>query len=187
MIRRFFFGCAIFIALLLAVLATGLYPVALVDGTPILFRTWKNAERAAMQFANARLKTAGQQAINFYAPENKELLEEVGRNTLSFLIENKILSQEGKKISDDFYAAAEQKVADALKGKNVEQGTKAVYGLDLEQLKKMVLIPQAWRDVLQETLSVKKQTAEEWLKDVKQSKKIRLLFIPFYWNGERVE
>ena len=140
-----------------------------------------------MQFANARLKTAGQKAIDFYASENQALREEVKRNTLTFLIENKIFSQEGGKVADRFYAISTQKVEDVLKGKNLEQGAKIVYGLDLDQFKKMVLLPQAWRDVLKEALAAKKQTLEEWLKQIKQSKKIRLLFLPFHWNGESVE
>lgn len=166
----------------------GFYPVALVDGTPIFFRTWQKAERAAIQFLNVQGRARGVGPVDFYAAENADLLLGVKRDTLTFLIEDKILQQEGDTVAGDFDAVSSRKVAEALaQSGSFEQGAELLYGLSREDLNELVLLPQARRDVLSEAFGAQGRDFEQWFREVRKNKNVRLLFVPFVWNGEVVQ
>ncbi|KKU06060.1 MAG: hypothetical protein UX07_C0008G0029 [Parcubacteria group bacterium GW2011_GWA2_45_30] len=178
----FFFGIFAILAI------TGFYPVALVDGAPIFYRTWKKAENAAIRFVNASAKASGGTSIDFSRQENAELLLSVKRDTLSFLIEDKIISVAGERVWGDFAVRAKQEVEAAFrKNPGVLEGGKAVYNLDRDDFLKLIFMPQARKDVLTETFRARGQNYEEWLRLAKKSASVRLYFVPFKWTGERVE
>jgi len=167
---------------------TGFYPVALVNGQPISYRTWEKAQRGAINFANAEAQRAGRASIDFSAPGYGELLRAVRRDTLTFLIEDAILAQEGKKVVDEFNFLVEDRVRKAIAGSgSLEGGARLVYGLSLVEFRMLVLAPQARRDVAGEALAGGTKSFDEWFFEVKKRKMVQLFFVPFRWNGERVE
>lgn len=167
---------------------TGFYPVALVDGAPIFFRTWKKSENAAIRFASVSAKASGAAAIDFSRQENAELLLSVKRDTLTFLIEDAVISAAGARVIENFKIRAERKVDEALlKNPGVLEGGKAVYNLDQDDFLDLVFRPQARKDMLEETFRARGQNYEEWLILAKKSASVKLYFVPFGWNGERVE
>lgn len=178
-----------FIFVAFAVLAiTGFYPVAIVDGAPIFYRTWKKAEGAAIRFASASAKMSGVTSIDFSRQENAEILLSVKRDTLTFLIEDKIIFSAGKRVIDNFAARVKQEINNVIKKTpGVMEGGKAVYNLDNDDFLALVFMPQARKDVLAEIFRARGQGYEEWLALAKKSASVRLYFVPFEWSGERVE
>lgn len=186
MAKFIIFITTFFLALFIIVVMTGFYPVAIVEGTPIFQRTWRKAEDAAKNFIKAEAVKSGK-AIDLSSSENADFLLEVKRGTLTFLIEDLILQKEGGKVIDGFERLNKERVDTALReGENLEQASRLVYGLDLKDFVSLVLLPQARRDVLQEALGEKAQDFNVWFLSVKKSKQVRLMFIPFRWDGEVV-
>lgn len=171
----------------IAVTASGFYPVAMTEGSTILARTWKNAERAAIRFTNAQLVSRGEQPIDFTLAQYRAAFLDVKRDTLTFLIEDAILARAGRGIAADFDRVSRERVEEALRTADLERGVKLLYGFTLNEFRSLVLLPQTRRDITREVLAERNQDFDEWFREVKRSERVRLLFTPFRWNGERVE
>lgn len=167
----------------------GWYPIALVDGSVILARTWWRAETAAKYYANARaLAVAPHTAIDFSAPEHANELLEIRKNTLTFLIEDIIVRKKGSALVSDLEERSQAAVGEVLRGSaNAEAAAETIYGLDFDEFQELILSPQARRDVLTEELVKKNQPFANWFEDARKSVRVRVWFVPFRWNGEGVE
>lgn len=171
-----------------ACIATGIYPVAIVNGSPILARTWKQAEAAAIQFMQATMVSSGKAPIDFAQPENARILLQARKDALLALIENKLVAKGGDEVIEDFDMRARERVDSAVRETtNLKEGAAFLYGLDFNKFRDLVLLPQARRDLLRETLEKKKQDFSRWFSALKANARVRLLFTPFSWDGERVK
>lgn len=179
----------VFVLIIAALIAGGFYPVAWVENSPLAFRTWEKAVEAAEKFTNAQAQSApGGKTIDFNSPANANLLKEVKRGTLNFLIEDMILQQEGKELVYGFETLSRDRAAQALtQGDNLEGAIKLVYGLDPEDFRRLVLLPQSRRDTASELLQERGENFDAWLAEVKKNKRVRLMFVPFKWDGETVK
>ncbi len=179
---------SIIAASLFSLVVTGIYPVVIVGATPIFARTWQKAEGAAKSFEFAQARARGAEPINFSSAENRELLLEVKRGTLTFLIEDAIIRQKGEEVIDGLGALSRELAVEALReSSNPEKAARAVYGLGLNDFRDLVLLPQARRDVLKEALVERRQNFDTWLRDAKKRASVRLMFMPFRWNGEEIQ
>lgn len=186
--KKFLFLSAILLTAFLAISITGFYPVALVDGSPIFYRAWRKAEDASRRFANAELARRGARPINFAAEGNAAFLLEGRKETLAALMEDAIITREGERYMDDFSGRSEAHMAEALRSApNLKRAVASLYGISYDDFKKLVLLPQARRDVLSEELESQGLNFDEWARDAKRRARVRLLFVPFHWNGERIE
>lgn len=180
---------AAFILIIAALIAGGFYPVAWVGNSPLVFRTWERAVGAAKRFTNAQAQSVpGGKIIDFAAPGNSNLLLEVKRGTLTFLIEDMILRQEGQELVPGFEELSRDRASQALgQGGDLESAVRMVYGLDQKDFRRLVLLPQSRRDTAGELLQEKGGNFDAWFAEVKKKKKVRLLFVPFSWDGEKVK
>lgn len=166
----------------------GFYPVAIVDGTPIFERTRHKAEEASKNFTNSQARAHGGKPIDFSASENRELLLDIRRGTLLFLIEDAIIQKKGEEAIEGVETLSRERVIEAMRLSMDPAGAaKAVYGLSLSDFRDLVLTPQARRDVLQEALPEKNQDFDTWLRDAKKRSSVRLMFVPFKWSGEEIQ
>lgn len=180
---------AIPITIFLIVIMTGLYPVALVEGSPIWRRQWLKAEVAEKKLTNTQAKSFGFKPVNFTVSGNQDLLRVLKRDTLTALIEDKIISVEGKKIIENFEDLSQKRLMDTLQsgGADFNQAVRTVYNLSLKDFKNLVLLPQARRDVLRVFLASEGKNFEEWLKETKHRKEVKLFLVPFRWAGEEIK
>lgn len=168
--------------------AQGYYPVALVERSPIFYQTWEKAQNSAMHYTNVQRVSGGGSAINFTARENEESLSNLKKGTLTYLIEDAVIIQEGPNIDGVFRAVARERAENALQSTpSLQEGVEKLYGLSMDDFRELVLFPQARRDILREHFQVNNIDPEVWLRDVKKQKNIRLFFVPYRWNGEAVE
>lgn len=178
----FFFTIGVFLY------AQGYYPVALVERAPIFYRTWEKAQNSAMHYTNVQRVSGGGSAINYHARENEELLAHIKKSTLTFLIEDAVIVQEGPNVDDVFRAVARERAEGALSSSpSLAQGAEKLYGLSRDDFRELVLFPQARRDVLRDHFQARDVDPEVWLRDIKKQKRVRLFFVPYTWNGEVVE
>lgn len=167
---------------------TRLYPVAIVDGSPIWFKHWERAEFAAKNFAISQKKAAGVDGnFSFSGPEGTKFFSDIKRDTLLFLIEDKIFSQEGFKLIDGFGLIAGEEVQRAIQqSSNLKEAARTVYGLEFSEFRNLVLLPQARRDLVKKFLESRGRNLDSWLRDMKRQKSIRIFFTPYKWDGEKL-
>lgn len=179
---------AIIVPFVVGAYISGFYPVVIVGGTPIMARTWLKAEQGAEHFTNAQAKLAPEgKEIDFSLPANREFLLEIQRGTLTFLIEDMIMQQEGDTVAADYFLDVTDKIKDALsRMEDLDKKVDRMYGFSIEDFKKFVLVPQARQDVIRAALVSRRQTFEEWIREEKKKKKVRLFFVPYRWDGEFV-
>ena len=188
MVKKFVGGCVFLVIIAFACMAMGIYPVAIVNGSPILARTWKQAEAAAIQFMQATMVSSGKAPIDFGQPENARILLQARKDALLALIENKLVAKEGDAVMNNFDMRAQERVESAVRESvNLKEGVALLYGLDFNAFRDLVLLPQARRDLLRETFEKKKQDFFRWFSALKTNARVRLLFTPFSWDGERVK
>lgn len=168
---------------------SGLYPVAVAGKSLVFSRTWKKSERAAENFINSQIFIrSGGKLIDFSSSQNADLLLEIRRNTLTFLIEDAIIRQKGKGIISNLEKLSEERLNEILSNQpNVQTAMETAYGIPFREVRNLVLFPQTRRDILRESLAKENQNFEEWLKQQKKSIKVLLFMTSFKWNGEQVE
>lgn len=158
----------------------GFYPVAAVDRSPIFNVTWKKAELAAKNFVLAQNRAA--------SADLSPVLALIPQNTLTFLIEDAILRREGEELLHGFERLSRERMQEALAGGgDLKNAARVIYGLDFQEFQDLVLLPQARRDMAREILAERQVDFEQWFPDVKKKAKVRLMFVPFRWNGTAVE
>lgn len=187
MVKKIFFSLIFIFAFFIVLALGGFYPVAVVDGSPVFYRTWQRAEGAAIKFAQTSARMAGQAPPDLSRQENAELLLGIKRDTLTFLIEDRIIGISGSRVLNEFEARADAKIEEALRASSqVEAGAKLAYGLGPEDFRELVMLPQARKDVLMETFRARGQNYEEWIALARRSTSVKLYFVPFSWDGEKV-
>lgn len=163
----------------------GFYPVATVDGSLILQRTWGMSEGATKKFLEAQANAGTFPADSL---KDAEFLSELKRSTLTFLIEDLILEQEGGRLSEDFKINSAARVEDAIKqGSDLKEAARTVYGLTFDQLKSLVLLPQARRDEAAKILQNQGRSFDVWLREIKEGRRVKLFFVSYEWDGEKVK
>lgn len=166
----------------------GIYPVALVNNSPIFYYTWKKSQDAAKRFSNAEATQGGGAPINFSSPRNSNLVEEIQKNTLTRLVENKILAEKGDTIVDGFEVLSKERVSDFLRqNPDIKKAAEAVYGLNVKDFQQLVLMPQARIDTANEIFSEKGASFEAWFVQAKKDTSVKLMFTSFRWTGDAVE
>lgn len=164
----------------------GFYPVVWLDGNYILAARWEKAQKAAKSFAIAEAQSVGEKPPTF--TEGSRALQEIKRNTLTFLIEDLILQDAGEGLIRGFKTLARQKISEVTaKSNELDRAAELVYGLEPQEFHDLVLMPQARQDTARELLAERQIDLEPWFIDKKKNAKVRLLFTPFTWDGEAVK
>jgi|SRR3989344_583666 len=166
---------------------TGFYPVAFVNSSPIMYSTWRKSFEAARRFTLAEAASRNQ-TIDFSKQENAELVLEVEKGSLTFLMEDSILRQSGERLIEDFERLSLNRMQEAVAiGGDLKTAARTIYGLSFADFKILVLLPQARRDAAKELLQESQRDFAEWFAGEKKKAKVKLLFVPFTWNGEAVQ
>lgn len=158
----------------------GLYPVIIVNSKFIFQRTFeKEFQAAAVYYQNALRTYSGNSNLN--REDLRGFFQEIRRAALDNLIENTLIYNELQRRAGKALNEIVDKKLPAFKESAV-----ALYGMTAEEFKKMVLIPQARREVLEGRFLLEKQDFAEWLFKEKQDAQIYILLPQFNWDGSQV-
>lgn len=180
---------ALFFASAAFMYGTRLYPVAVVDGSPVWMRTWERMIDAVEKFTNAERALGGELPFDFSLPENARISSDIRRNTLTYIIEDKIISGEGSNFIDGFGSFTGEEVQKIMRAstRDPKEIARDIYGMSIDEYKTLILAPQARRSALRRTLESRGRTLDEWLYEMKIKKSVKLYFTEYRWNGKTVE
>jgi hypothetical protein len=178
------------ILILILVIITGLnyYPVITVNNIPINAKKVNINMRAAIYYFNAYKKLQESGGLNEISTSSKELSgEEIKLFVLNQLIENELIRQEAKKrMGSDLKNLINEKINNYL-NPEIERAALEIYGLNKNDFKNEILIPQAEKDILAGRLFLENKNIVDWLKEQKKRAEIIVFDRKFKWNGENLE
>ncbi len=160
-----------------------IYPVALVNGSPVWYRTW---ERSLGGTAHALAVQA--RANNTPFTPDALLISAVRKETLSSLIENKIIISQGRVLVSQFDTETEKRVAKAVGGSpNIEKGAQFMYGFSAANFHDLILLPQARREVVHEELMRVNISFDAWLSGDKKKSRVHIFLPDMQWTGDDIK
>lgn len=164
----------------------GAYPVAFVDFNLITEKQIQKDFAAAYKYFQNALLVSGSD------PRSLETLEahrEIRRATLDKLIIDELIYKELEaRAHDDFKSIAEKNVEQYIQNNaNISEGAEKIYGLTLADFKSQVLMPQAYKEILQGRMFLNKENFDEWLKNKKSAVRIIILSPDLQWDGSSVK
>ena len=170
----------------LLVLALGLYPIALVNGSPV----WASSFRAYVGSA-----LAYQQAVrDTYVSTSSALLaaslegeQQLGAAALDELVEQKLIEQGIARLAGENADDLVQTKLDALlKEPDLPGASRALFQLDPDAFVRAILRPQAEREVLTGRIYLDSQTLEAWVAQARAEAQVRVLSSSYGWEAGRV-
>ena len=185
---KFFISLGVLILIVFAILiVSGFYPIAFVGGKPITWHSFKSNSQAAYYYYKTASRIYGESSDDLTKPGN---LQEINRAVLDKLIENEIISK-GLKSIPGAKQIVKNKLDQALKqSANLKEAVNTLYGIGLDDFVKLILIPQARKEVLEGRLFLENSSNsngfDEWLKKAKKDVKVLILLNDFKWDGEKV-
>jgi len=165
------------------------YPVISVNNVPISAKKVNINMRAAIYYFNTYKKLEEDRGLNQNASTSlKELSgEEIKLFVLNQLIENELIHQEVKKrIGSNLKDLIDEKINNYLNSE-IESAALEIYGLNKNDFKNEILIPQAEKDILAGRLFLENKNIADWLKEQKKQAKVIVFDKKFKWNGENLE
>ena len=158
----------------------GIYPVAVVNFDVVTAKQVAEDSRVAYTYFQNTLRAYGNDPSTLDTAESQL---EIKRATLEKLILDKIIYQElRQRVKDDFYAIANQNIDKYVAdNQNVTQGAKLLYGLELPDFRNRVLLPQAYREILEGRMFLNNEQFDEWLKDSGSSAQVFILSPELQW------
>jgi hypothetical protein len=164
----------------------GFYPVASVDLNLISAKSFQENSSAAYRYFQNALFVSGSDP---HVLETLEAHREIRRATLDKLITDELIYGELQvRIKDDFQSIAEKNVEQYIQNnKNISEGAEKIYGLNLADFKSQVLMPEAYKEILQGRMFLNKENFDEWLKNKKSGARIIILSPDLQWNGSSVK
>lgn len=167
--------------------ATGLWPVARVDSSPITYMTFRDNFTMTDHFYRSNIKIVGESDRSVDA---KDAQRDLQRVTMEGLIEQILIDRELATRYDS--ADLEQLIANKIDGIDLtsevmREAMKLMYGLNAEDFKELVLIPKAKQEILAGNLSLQNGTFADWLTAQKKQARV-VMFVPsLQWDGESVQ
>ncbi len=157
-----------------ALAAYGFVPVMKIDGKTIAFSEYLKAYSAIKSYdrISRRAATPG---------------EEIKKQTLQVLAENRFLDILAERTSTDFKKQAERLVEESIKttpNLSLGEASKKIYGLGEADFKRLVLLPQAKRDLLTKHYEYNPAELETLWNNLAKNAQVKIYYPGYYWDGE---
>lgn len=162
------------------VVREGYYPIAMVGNTLLSARDFSKQFEAATTYYR-KAQTA-------YGASSTSPVSNLEESVFESLIEDALIHTEvEKEIGKEAPRMAADRADTLLRDTDLLAAAEAVYGLDKEEFRKMVLMPQAEREMLTGKLFLHGMGLADWLAAAKQKERILLLVPGFRWAGGEIK
>ncbi|MBI2024584.1 MAG: SurA N-terminal domain-containing protein [Candidatus Harrisonbacteria bacterium] len=160
------------------VVRSGYYPVAIVNSQIIIARSLDREFIVAYQYYSRIL--AEQNGINV---KSNNFKKELRRASLQDIIEKTLIRQElNKQIGGQLSVLIQERLNNSGDLSKIEEAAKLLYGLELAEFEKLILVPRAEREILENQFSSEGKILEEWLAETAKNASVILLTPEFNWN-----
>ncbi len=165
---------------------SGNYPVVIVDFNLITEKEVQKDFSAAYKYFQNALLVSGSDP---HALETLEAHKEIRRATLDKLITDQLIYKELEiRLKDDFKPIADKNIEQYIQNnKNISEGAEKIYGLSLADFKDQVLLPEAYKEILQGRMFLNKENFDEWMKNKKSKASVIVLSPDLQWDGSSVK
>lgn len=179
-------GAAIAASAVLLLLAIGWYPMALVNGRVIWASSFRTYVASALAYQQAARDTYAASSTLLSASAQGE--QRLGAVALDELIEQKLL-EEGldKLVGEHAGNLVDNKVDDLLKEPQLPGASRALFQLDPSSFVRIILRPQAMREVISGRVYLDGKTLEQWVEDARKDARVRILSSSYRWDGGQVQ
>lgn len=170
--------------LFLFVVRGNYYPIAFVNSKPISAHKFLKDFRAASLYYENMVRT--------YTPTSTPLsgvtLADLEAAVLTQLIEAALVDKATREeVGVDLDRLVQERVSRYEDDAQFRRAVETLYGLDFEDFREEVLVPQAKRDILASRLFFEGREFDEWLVEAKQAASVVLLTKNFFWNGQEAK
>ena len=160
-----------------------LYPVAIVNGSPIWYRTWDRYLQGTGHAFALQARVTGKQF-----DLDATVISVIKKDTLTALIEDRLLTQQGRIVFAQFDKRSDEHVFDAVgTSTNMGDAAKLLYGFSEADFHDFILLPASRREVAKESMDKQKIDFVTWLAGVKKRAHVQLLLNGYIWDGESVK
>ncbi|MDP3729686.1 MAG: hypothetical protein Q8R26_02975 [bacterium] len=170
----------------LVAIQSGWYPIAMVNFDIITRHAFeRNYFTAATYYENAVL-VYGKQKDPL---EIDTIRKELTRATLDKLILDSIIAREvaDRVGSDESDTIAEQKISAFITAHDIDTAVETLYGVDFDEFKSRILIPQAYREILEGRMLLDNENFDAWLAGKKQDSSVFIFFPGLEWRDSVVQ
>ena len=161
----------------------GYYPVVIAHGN------WISARDLSKEYGASRTYYTQTGVVRRLSDSFKsEFGSELVRSSLDRLVEYALIE---RAVSDLVGRAAKGVVASKLNALGlsdpvIAEATAKLYGLSTQEFTRMVLAPQARREVLVDYLNKEENDVDQWLTETKMSARVLVFSPDFSWDGKQV-
>ncbi|MDP3015009.1 MAG: hypothetical protein Q8N28_01170 [bacterium] len=177
---------SVIVIVIVIVIFTQSYPIVLVNWRPISLKSFKKDVLIAVSYYRKALETydKNQAAVM----NSKEVKQKIERAVLDKLIEDNLIQRELEKRlkNNELEKMVNDKIEEALKGKDIRKEVETLFGVSLYELKERFLKPRARWEIFESRLALENKNINDWLKEIKSEAGVMIFFPGFEWNGEGV-
>ncbi len=161
----------------------GHYPIATVNGKWIAAKDFNNEYSVAFQYYAKTL--AKQKQIDL---RSADFQKELRRAALNDLIDKSLINAELKqRTGSDFDSILDNKIGEQkMDSKALADAARLLYGMNVDDFKVLVLIPQAEKELLDGRLFLEQRKLDEWLADAEKMAHVIILTPEFGWATNKV-
>jgi hypothetical protein len=171
---------------LIALVASGRYPVMVVNGTLI------SSARFAKNYASAAILHSNQLKINAENPAALDVLKrvtpaELGASVLDTLVEATLVERGAKReVGNQLPGLVHAKIDEYANDPELQRSVQTLYGMGYADFRDETLVPVAEHDILEGRLYLRGQSYEQWLANERKSASVYIFSSHFRWDGGKV-
>lgn len=179
-------AAAIAASAVLIMLAAGWYPLATVNGRVIWASSFRTYVASALAYQQAARDTYAATSTLLSASARGE--QRLGAAALDELVEQKLLEQGlDELVGDHAGNLVDEKVGDLLTEPQLPGASRALFQLDPGSFVRIILRPQAMREVLSGRVYLDGKSLGEWVEGRRREARVRILSSSYRWDGGQVQ
>jgi len=160
-------------------------PVAMVEYNMISYKALTDISNASKQYYENINRT-------YNIEDNLDTTtideSEYQRATLSQLIDDNLIDKElQNRVGGDLSGLIEKRISDLDSDEDFKKAITGLSGLTYKDYKKLILIPQAKREILEGRLYLDNATLESWLENKRRGANVVIFSSKYSWTGDNVE
>lgn len=163
------------------------YPVAVVNWKLVTARQLERDFNAAYRYFERALATYGSDSKRLASAEARK---EIWRAALDKIIVDILIREElNRRISSSEYQlVANRKIDQFLENnQNVSEAAQTLYGLAIADFRSRLLLPQAYREILEGRMTLNGERFDEWLNKSRRQAKVIILTPDLQWQDDQVK